>query len=350
MVHNTGNTSDLCKCWELIDSLPNEDIKNLVCEIITKKLRLGITAKTVNTVYGKNFIPKWEVQQAYSIEKYPLKSNSWFSISLKLNGNRGSYINGQLLSRQGQVFNNLDHIIAEIEALGLQNYFVDGEIIRKNPEGISDNENFRIGTGILNSDDVDKSALSFVIFDCFPASELIEGQSKNSYKARLSSLTELEERIHNNKCQNISVVPRFYSGYDQDKIDELLEEITRNDCEGLMLNLDVPYYTKRHRGILKVKRFYTIDLPVVDIEEGTGKYKGTMGAAVVKFQDNEVRVGTGFTDEQRAEFWSYPDRIVGTLIEVKYKEISSDKKTGKNSLQFPVFVRIRNDKSEVSYD
>jgi len=34
---------------------------------------------------------------------------------------------------------------------------------------------------------------------------------------------------------------------------------------------------------------------------------------------------------------------------VKYKEVSYDKSTGAESLQFPVFVGIRNDKEGVSY-
>ena len=43
------------------------------------------------------------------------------------------------------------------------------------------------------------------------------------------------------------------------------------------------------------------------------------------------------------------DDMEGLLCEVKYKEISQDKVTGLESLQFPVFVGIRTDKTEVSY-
>ena len=116
-----------------------------------------------------------------------------------------------------------------------------------------------------------------------------------------------------------------------------------------MLNLDEPYKCKRHSGILKVKRFYTMDLPIIRIEEGSGKLTGTTGAIVVDFKGNEVGVGTGLTDEQRTWFWENRDDVVGALVEVKYKEISYDKKTGAESLQFPVFVRLRTDKDQVSY-
>ena len=41
---------------------------------------------------------------------------------------------------------------------------------------------------------------------------------------------------------------------------------------------------------------------------------------------------------------------VGKLAEIKYKEITSDKKTGKESLQFPTFQQFRFDKDDVSFD
>ena len=125
--------------------------------------------------------------------------------------------------------------------------------------------------------------------------------------------------------------------------------MVKEDKEGLMVNFDVPYRRTRHNGILKVKRFYTMDLPIIRLEEGTGRLKGTLGALVLKYKNNEVKVGSGFTDEQRSEFWAKGESMIDTLCEVKYKEISYDKSTGRESLQFPTFVGIRDDKTEVSY-
>ena len=125
--------------------------------------------------------------------------------------------------------------------------------------------------------------------------------------------------------------------------------MVREDKEGLMLNLDVPYKCKRHNGILKVKRFYTMDLQITGCEEGAGRLAGTLGAFTVDYKGNEIRVGSGFTDEQRMEFWTNRDALVGLLCEVKYKEISYDKNTGAESLQFPVFVALRRDKDDVSF-
>lgn len=85
------------------------------------------------------------------------------------------------------------------------------------------------------------------------------------------------------------------------------------------------------------------------MKRGLADYPGTLGAFVLEYKGNEVRVGSGFSDEQRVAFWNDRDNLIGALCEVKYKEVSFDKSTGAESLQFPVFVEIRTDKECVSY-
>ena len=61
-------------------------------------------------------------------------------------------------------------------------------------------------------------------------------------------------------------------------------------------------------------------------------------------------MGSGFTDEERSYYWNNQDKIIGRVIEVKYKETTTDKKTGLESLQFPVYVGLRENGKEVSYN
>lgn len=95
--------------------------------------------------------------------------------------------------------------------------------------------------------------------------------------------------------------------------------------------------------------YFTMDLPVVRVDRGTGRNKDRLGKVYVDFKGNEVGVGSGFSDEQREYFWQHPEKILYKIIEVKYKEETKNK-DGTESLQFPVFVRIRDDKNEVSYE
>ena len=351
-MHNTGTDDDVANIQYFLNR-QDESKYDFYKSIITKSLTLGCDVKTFNKVYGKNFIPTWEVQQAYSIDKYPLKKGEWFSLSEKLNGNRGTYYKGKIISRQGKEFTGLDHIINDIKALlgdKADTIVLDGELRRKNIDGISDNENFRIGTGILNSDDVDKSCINFTMYDVLSVEEFDKGIGTINYRERREILNDMRNTIQEKNLKNIAIVDMFYEGTDQTQISKYLDKMVSEDKEGCMLDKNVVYKCKRHSGILKVKRFYTIDLKILRLEEGSGRLSGTLGAFVVDYKDNELSVGSGMTDEQRTEFWNKRDELVGRVIEVKYKEESNDKTTGNVSLQFPIFISLREAGKEVSYN
>lgn len=326
---------------------PERDERDLYIQLLSKKVRLGIAAKTINKIIP-NLIPEWEVQQAYTVEKYPLKEGTEFWLTQKLNGARATLYEGQLLARSGMPYKGLEHITDALSWLRVAGFVVDGELTLKDKGDLSDNEAFRVSTGILNSDNVNKTVICYTIFDMIPVKDFDALKPQVTYRYRRDILNQFAERVADTDGA-VNVLPVLYHGTDQSKIEELLEQMVREDKEGLMINTDVPYRRTRHKGILKVKRFYTMDLPIIRCEEGTGRLSGTLGAFVLKYKENEVKVGSGFTDEQREQFWNNRDDMEGLLCEVKYKEISQDKVTGLESLQFPVFVGIRTDKTEVSY-
>ena len=326
---------------------PEMDERELYIQLLSKKVRLGIAAKTINKIIP-NLIPEWEVQQAYTVEKYPLKEGTEFWLTQKLNGARATLYEGQLLARSGMPYKGLEHITDALSWLRVAGFVADGELTLKDKGDLSDNEAFRVSTGILNSDNVNKTVICYTIFDMIPVKDFDALKPQVTYRYRRDILNQFAERIADTDGA-VKVLPVLYHGTDQSKIEELLEQMVREDKEGLMINTDAPYRRTRHKGILKVKRFYTMDLPIIRCEEGTGRLSGTLGAFVLKYKENEVKVGSGFTDEQREQFWNNRDDMEGLLCEVKYKEISQDKVTGLESLQFPVFVGIRTDKTEVSY-
>lgn len=320
--------------------------REIYIKLLSKTLRLGVTGKTVNKIFP-GLIPEWEVQQAYPVDKYPLRDGTWFAVTQKLNGVRATLCGGQLFARSGETFDGLEHIVAAFPEELRYTMVFDGELTIRPRSGINDNEAFRITTGLVNSESADKTEICFTVFDALPVNEFEAGESTASYRKRREMLDFLFAQA--SFGDSVSLLPVLYAGTDQTQIELLLNKMVSEDKEGLMVNLDTPYKCKRHSGILKVKRFYTMDLPIVRVEEGTGKYAGTTGALVVDYKGNEVGVGTGLTDGQRELFWRNQDQVVGMLIEVKYKEISYDKKTGAESLQFPVFVQLRPDKDQVSY-
>ena len=350
-VHNSGRNEDIAIVNHYINQFHGGE-KKFLQRVFTKNLPLGVEVKTVNKALGFTLIPDWQVQQAYLIEKYPIKEGEWFAISQKVNGVHCSWFRGEMISRQGTQFTGLDHIINEInEAMGnMDEWFLDGELVRKNTDGVSDNDNFRLGTGIANSKDADKTCLEYVIYDMLPVDEFDTGKSNLNYRERLYQMNALDDIFRMKGFANIRIVPRLYNGFDLTMIPKMLDYAIQRDWEGVMVNKNVPYRCTRHNGILKVKRFYTMDLPIIAVEEGSNRLAGTLGALVVDYKGNEVRVGSGFDDATRKKVWDVPDMYVGKLCEVQYKSTSVDKKTGKESLQFPTFKQFRFDKDDVSFD
>ena len=354
--YNTGRDMDIAYCQFYISHLTeDEELQNFIKSIITKSLKLGIDVKTVNKVYGKDFIPVLNVMLGTSIEKCKIPEGTWFTISQKLNGSRCFYYKGKLYTRQGKEYTGCEHIIRDIKRLDNDytldecEWVYDGELILNNTS-LSDSEAFQKGVGIANSDKENKEELKLVIFDTLPTDEFEKGQSHSTYRARKLLLENYAQRIKAFNLLNIEVVPMFYEGTDQNEIWKWLDYAEENDMEGIMINLNTPYECKRTKNLIKCKKFYTLDLKVTDVLEGDGRLKGTLGALVVNYKDNTVNVGSGFSDEQRKMFWENRDNIIGRVIEVKYKEITKNKDTGLESLQFPVFISLREEGKEVSYD
>ena len=342
--NNTGTDNDISIIQAFLDE--HEEDREFYEQMITKSFKLGADSKVVNSVIP-GLIPTWEVMLGTSIEHCKLPENTWFSLSQKLNGNRCTYYNGEFYTRQNKKYIGLDHIKADIEKIpNAKGYVFDGELIYKNNEGLSDSSAFQKGTGIVNNKSKSKEELKLVLFDMLSKEEFDNKVSKDTYKIRKKHLLDLKQY----ETENIEVVQMFYEGTDQSEIWKWLDFCEQNDMEGCMLNLDTPYECKRTKSLMKIKKFYDFDLQVVGYEEGTGRNKGRLGAFVVNYNGNQVKVGSGYSDEERINLWNDRDKYIGRVITVKYKEISKDKKTGLESLQFPVYCGIRELGKEPSYE
>ena len=109
---------------------------------------------------------------------------------------------------------------------------------------------------------------------------------------------------------------------------------------------DAVYECKRSASWLKVKPFIEVSLTVTRVEEGTGRNVGKLGALVCEGTDDGktivVNVGSGFTDEQRAEFWGAQDTLIGQVVEVRADAATrSQDSEDVWSLRFPRFLRFR---------
>ena len=330
-----------------ISYFTDEKVKELIICVLLKDLRFGMNVKSINKCIP-NLIPQHQIMLA---SKFEGKLKGEVSMSLKMDGIRNSVLieNGNIkhISRQGVSVLGLNELNKALKEFALNGYFVDGELLRKNIDNISSDDNFRLTTKIVNSKSMDKRGLEFVIFDIVPIEDYYKGERTIPYHERLKLMEELIGQGN----EFIRLVPKFGVTNKVEDVYNKLDEVIAQNQEGLMLNtLDGAYgFGKRPKDILKVKKMDTCDIKCLRVEEGEGKYKGKLGKIICDYKGYELGVGSGFTDEEREYYWNNPQKIVGKIIEVQYFEESKNNK-GELSLRFPIYKWIREDKDKESYN
>lgn len=334
----------------VINYVASNDIycEKILSRILNGNMEIGISIINIEKVFP-GFITKYNVQLAEKFEERYVKDKIMF-ITEKLDGVRCIYNNGVFKSRSGRIIKGLDHIREDIERLSLVNEdtVLDGELIFNNEDGSSREHNFRKTSMLVNSNAKAKVDIHYRVFDSLTAEEFKKGESENTYSQRREFLNSLNDEINSNKSKYIKVVPLVEITYDTKTLYDLFSKYQKLGAEGLMVNLDEKYKCKRHSGILKVKATISADLMITGVKEGENENEGKLGSIIVNYKGNSVSVGTGFTKQQRIEFWENPNSIIGKIAEIHFFEESNNKK-GTCSMRIPIFERIREDKDTESY-
>lgn len=353
--NNSGRDEDVQAIANFINTFDpyiGSPVHDFLQDLFTKSYKCGITASTINKVFGKNFIPKFEVQLAKKFEDEQHKITGNFGVSLKLDGIRCVAINDEdgvtFFTRQGIPIEGLIELERCFRDLP-KGMVYDGELLLRNPLNLPSDELFRLTQKRVRKDGTKKD-VRFIMFDMLPKEEFLEGKSKKTWEERTSEMNRMLNYYDDGQFDLlIETVPVYYVGNDKTIIFKLLDAVISQGYEGLMVNNAKGFYvTKRTDNLLKVKKMHTVDLKIIDVEEGTGKNVGKLGALVVDYKGFRCGVGSGFTDVQREQFWAERDDLIGKIVEIQYFEESTNQDGGV-SLRFPVFKQIRDDKDEVSY-
>ena len=132
-----------------------------------------------------------------------------------------------------------------------------------------------------------------------------------------------------------------------EQFDAMNKEALDKGYEGLMIKpIHEGYKCKRSHAWLKVKPFIEVTLSVIDVEEGTGRNEGKLGALIVEGEDDgkffHLNVGSGLTDENREVFWTNKDQLIGQLVEVRADAATKSQDSDDVwSLRFPRFKTFR---------
>jgi DNA ligase-1 len=139
----------------------------------------------------------------------------------------------------------------------------------------------------------------------------------------------------------------------REHFEEMVADATNLGYEGIMIRKDVGYEGKRSKNLLKVKKMHDAEYVVVDVENGIHRVIETgreieeemLRAVMVEHKGNRVRVGSGFSIDQRRFYYQNPNEILGKTITVQYFEETTDQH-GDHSLRFPVIKVVHGQKRE----
>jgi DNA ligase-1 len=274
-----------------------------------------------------------------------------FVITTKIDGGRIIAIkeNGQVsfFTRAGQKYEGLVDLESEMLRFMPDNTCLDGEITLLDKGTLDSKEQYKETMKIVRTKDKEKHGIKMLVFDWMPASDFKRQQCDLTYSLRRA---HLDQMFHDSNFTYFETLPMLYAGSETSRITEILEEETAKGEEGIMINImDALYEFKRTNNLLKVKKMQTMDLEIIDFEEGTGRLAGTLGAILVRYKNgNVVKVGSGFSDDLRASIWANRLLYLGVICEIQYFEETTNADGGE-SLRFPIFKDFRHDKLEADY-
>jgi len=315
----------------------NGDLDDLDNLRLLRSVKAGITATTINKIYGKGFIPKFQPMKAAEIGKHCSLDDIGYPIitQIKYDG----FLTHSIV-KDGEVthYTSNGHPWKHIDNKGLENE-PDGvyisELIGVNCAGALGDRRlaaiqttFRTNTskGIINT-----AGYNLCIFDYIPLDDFYSGICTIGYHYRYNSIKK-DLRVPYKMITN------------KEELQLHLKSVVKNGYEGLVLkhpNMEWRASTSRRPDFVKYKARKTGDFYVVEEVEGEGRNQGLIGSLVLADCDGNIvgSVGSGLSDSDRFDWGLF----VGRVVEVEYEQYM-------DKLIQPTLKYVRKDKTQKDCD
>jgi DNA ligase-1 len=314
------------------------DHECLIYSVIDKDLKTRTAEKVINKAVP-GLIPEFEVALSEKFEDkiVDFEKETWFA-SRKLDGVRCLVVvdekgKATCFSRQGKIFDTLGRVEDSVGELGLKKLVIDCEVCLLS----NDADDFQ---GIMNLIRKKDFTIPNPICKVFDLLTLEEFTSKKSVRLLSERLSEVPKNIPSGHPV-LQILPQT-AVKSRKQYDALMEEAASKGWEGLILRKDAPYKGKRSKELLKCKNFSDAEYVVKSVEmgpfryvsEGQEKEEEMLSCVTIEHKGHDVRVGSGWSIEQRKAFHKNPGEIVGKTILVQYFEETRNQEGG-ISLRFP---------------
>jgi DNA ligase-1 len=287
-------------------------------------------------------------QLAHDSANHETKVTGEKLIEVKLDGVRVGaivYPTGavSLFSRNGKSLANfplVEQQLAKHAVFFAEPVVLDGEIMSASFQDLMKQ--------IHRKSDVESTDAVLNLFDIITLREFQAGRGLHRQIDRTVSLQAWHSQFADH-MPNITVVGQELVNLDteqgQIRFKQINSDAVAGGYEGIMIkDPNAVYECKRSVAWLKLKPFIEVSLEVVDVEEGTGRNQGRLGALVCSGEDDGRRItvncGSGFSDDNRTVYWLARNRLVGQIVEVRADAVTQNQ-DGTYSLRFPRFLRFR---------
>ena len=327
---------------ELCDKATNEQWNDWYRRILIKDLRCGTGAKLINKVQADT-IPLFGCMLAHDGAKHPKKIAGECYVEYKYDGVRVIAIvqNGSatLHSRNGKLLENFPHIEEALSKPEFEGLVFDGEVMSEDFQTLMKQVHRKEGAQTEDS--------YLAVFDMLTLEEFdAGGTSKNAIERRQRIVNLSDLFTYRIQLVDATLID-MDSEEGQAKFQAMNKRALDEGYEGLMIKpVSEGYKCKRSHAWLKIKPFIEVTLKVVELEEGTGKNEGLLGALVVEGEDDgkffRLNVGSGLTDENREQIWENQDKVIGQLVEIRADAATQSQDADDVwSLRFPRFKTFR---------
>lgn len=273
--------------------------------------------------------PGAEPMLAHRYDKSPEKIIFPCYIQPKLDGHRCIAVlkegKCELFSRQRKPITGLPHVIKAVEALGLKDAILDGELYNHDYK-----DKFEELTGFIRSQEPKEGheAVQYHIYDTI---------MNVDYVRRIAAIGAL--KALGNIDENVIKLVRTDSVANDDEVLKVFREFRDQGYEGAILRNDKGVYEgKRSYNLQKVKEFDDAEYQISDVKEGRGKMKGHAIFTCDIGDGTTFDVKMKGSMETLKEIFENADEYKGKILTVMYQGLT------KNDIpRFPVGLRLRED-------
>lgn len=275
--------------------------------------------------------------------------------SPKIDGVRMYIKDGVGYTRSNKLIPN-KHVQNIIKSFGRMLNGLDGELVVGNPY---DKDVYNNTSGAVRRES-GEPYVTFCVFDNY----MVSGWD---YKSRLQLLSLPFKGIRFGSEEYPEgfvelVDTKLITSYEE--LEAYEQEVLAQGYEGVILRSPTALYkqgrsTLNEQGMIKLKRFLDAEAEIIGFEELMHNHNqavtnalgltersshkenleggNKLGALICKTPEGvEFKIGTGFNDAQRQEFWKRRDELLGRLVTYKYFSYGI-----KEAPRHPVFLRLR---------